>query len=168
MSKKTILIIASLCLLAVAAGSLYYFFLYRPNWEVQKIVREGELAGQTVQTVTAERSYRDFTFSPTMNGLTAHIADLPANANILSLHIQMEDVFFGEHDAVPNMQILIQNDDGTACTIDINTFTDEIQQLTSGKICAMDMQSTVFLRDASAMPALISGSMKVLLSYIVF
>lgn len=164
--KRHIIILSIIGALIGAAFAIFYF--YRPNWEVQKIVREGELTGQTVQTVTAVRSFRDFTFSPTMNGMTAYIADLPANANILSLHVRLKEMFTGADEAMPGMQAMIQNDDGTACMFDIGNIPDEIQLLTSHKLCSTGQKGMVFLRDASAMPALMSGNIEMFLSYIVF
>lgn len=166
MSKKKFIIIVAIGVLSFAIGVGYYFF-YRPDWQVEKITRAGELTGQTVQTVVAERNYQDFKFSGILNGLAAYIADLPVNTDILSLHIAFSEVFTGEDGAMPSLQVMIQNDDGTACTIDLNNAVGEIQLLAAGKICAIGQKSSFYIRDASAMHTFKSGDIKVFVSYIV-
>lgn len=166
MSQKNILTISIIISLIILSGIAYYF--YRPDWQVEKIVREGESNTQTVQSVIADRSRGDFKFSPVMNGMTAHIADMPANASILSLHVVLNEIFEGENGESPSMQVIIQNDNGTACTMDITNITGEIQLLATGKICAIGEKSSLLIRDASAMHGFKSGDMKVLLSFVSF
>lgn len=163
MQKRNIIIIIVSALLVVV--SIFSYF-YRPDWQVDKVVREGEMNGKTIQTVVADRSYRDFKFSPVMNGMTTHIADLPPNTIIISLHASLNDVFEGNAGEAPALQALIQNDDGTACSMDINNVVRDIQQIMSGKVCALGEKSTLMVRDASAMHGFKNGSMKVLLSFV--
>lgn len=166
MSRKNITIIISIMTIVVALGVFNAY--YRPGWEVLKIARDGEMTGQTVQTVVAERAVRDFQFSPVMNGQTTFVADLPASANILSLHVKLGEVFEGKEDAIPGLQAIIQNDDGTACTMDINNIADEIQVLATGKLCAIGQKAKLLIRDSSAMPTLRNGNITVLLSFVTF
>lgn len=165
-SKKTIVIILLIGTLFIVTGVVYYF--HRPDWQVNKIIRTGELQDKAVQTVTTDRSFKDFEFSPIMNGLTTYVTDLPANANILSLHVQLSEMFAGADGAAPSMQMLIRNDNGDDCTLDINNLTEDIQLLASTKLCAIGQKSMVLIRDASAMHTFIGGSMRVFLSYITF
>lgn len=164
MSSKNIIIISAVGALIFSLSVFYYF--YRPDWQVGKIVREGEVSGKTVQTVVAERSFRDFKFSDVMNGMTTYIADMPVNANIISLHIALDEIFEGDDGETPSMQAIIQNDSGTSCTMDISNIADEIQTLAQGKICAIGEESTLMIRDASAMHGFKNGSIKVLLSFV--
>ncbi|MFZ2303833.1 MAG: hypothetical protein WAV98_03550 [Minisyncoccia bacterium] len=166
MSKKNITIVISIVTIIV----IFVIFksYYRPGWEVLKIARDGEMNGQTVQTVVAERAVMDFQFSPVMNGLTTFIADLPASANVLSLHVKLGEVFEGKDDATPGLQVLIQNDDGTACAMDINNVANEIQLLSMGKLCAIGQKAKLLIRDSSAMSSFSNGNITVLLSFVTF
>lgn len=166
MHKKNLIVTIAAAALFVALGIAYV--LYRPDWQVPQIVREGELSGQTIQTITAARTFSDFTFSPTMNGLTTYIADLPTNANIISLHVRLREMFVGADEAMPSLQFIIQNDDGTACALDIGNVPDEIQLIASHKLCTIGQRGSLFVRDASAMPAFSTGALDVFASYIVF
>ncbi|MEK7569125.1 MAG: hypothetical protein AAB497_03360 [Patescibacteria group bacterium] len=163
MTKRNFIIFATLVLFFIASVA-YYF--YRPDWQIKKVVRGGEMNGKSIQTVVADRSFRDFEFSPVMNGMTAYIADLPADTVITSLHASLGEVFEGEDGAMPSLQMMIQNDNGTACTMDVNNIVDDIQTLAQGKICAIGEKSTLMIRDASAMHGFKNGSIKVLLSFV--
>lgn len=164
MTKRNLTIVATILSLLSVVGITNYF--YRPDWQVEKVAHGSEVSGKAVQTIVLNLRSGEFKFSEIMNGMTAFIADMPENTVILSLHVVLGEIFDGRDKAMANMQILIQNDDGTACTMEINNTIGDVQVLAGGKLCAIGKKSTVMLRDASAMRSFKNGNMKILLSFV--
>lgn len=164
MSRRNLIIVSVTISILSIVGIANYF--YRPDWQVERVAHGSEMGVKTIQTIVLNLKSSDFKFSEVMNGMTAFIADMPENTVVISLHTVLGEPFEGKDESTASMQVLIQNDDGTACTMEINNTTGEVQTLANGKLCAVGLKSTIMLRDASAMRSFKNGSIKVFLSFV--
>lgn len=144
------------------------WYFYVPSWGVETASRVGEIGGRPINIITAARAFSDFGVSEELGGLVAGVAELPSGTDILSLHVLVKEKFMGLNGAEPYLQALIKNADSSECAIDIANSEREVQQIAVGKMCAVDQESALILKDVSGLASLTAGKIEIFVSYITF